>query len=54
MLFTILLLFIIAVTALSVINFLRLSTIEAALKRNIESEIEELKDDFSSERSEMD
>ena len=51
MLFTILLLFIIAVTALSVITLLRLSIIEAALKRNIESEIEQLKANFSSERA---
>ena len=51
MLFTILLLFLIAVTALSVITFLRLVTIEADLKRNMESEIETLKVNISSERT---
>ena len=51
MLFTILLLFLIAVTALSVITFLRLATIEADLKRNMESEIETLKVNISFQRT---
>ena len=51
MLFTILLLLLIAVTALSVITFLRLATIEADLKSNMESEIETLKVNISSERT---